>query len=283
MRVLPEETPVDQVVVGGIAPARGIVVGGRGLFLAPPGAVPVPDETRMEDVTQGSRLDDALVGGLVDRVVEALIADLEELAGLLGRVDHAAAAGAVPGHHLLAQDVLAGLERADRHLGVQPQRHREDDGLEVLLLDHRLPVLVVRGLRHPRLGHHLVGFLEVSRVDVADGLHVRVGGIGRAEEHPALAAQADVADAHGPAAHGALDRSRRGQGRHRRGGGHGLQEVAAAQLLLLRSEIHDAKASVVCRTGPRLRKRSRPAIRPVRKLRTTSTAAASIRFLFTIR
>ena len=108
-------------------------------------------------------------------------------------------------------------------------------------------------------------------------------GIGLLEQHAALAARADEADAHGAAAHRALDG---GGGRERGHGGRAREhahEVAASELLLLRGEVHRVASATgaACARAPR--SRSSPAMRSVRNASTTATAAASIRFLLTSR
>jgi len=282
LRVLPVEAPVHEMVEGRIAPARGVEVRRGRLFLAAPGAVPMPHEARVVDLAQAARLDDPLVGGLVDRIVEALVADLEQATALLRRLLHATAALGIPGHHLLAEDVLARLQAARGDLGVQPERQGEDDRFEVLLLEHRLPVVVVLGRRRSCLGQHLVGLLEPARVDVAHGPNRRVRRVGLAEKDAALAAQAHVAHPDRSAPNGSPGERGRAQSGQGRGGGHRFEEVAPSQLLLFGGEVHDASASVRAASVP-VRSRSRPAIRPVRKLQSTRTAAASIRFLLTMR
>src|SRR5439155_2777492 len=97
LRVLPEEAPVEQVVEVGIAPLRRVVVGRGRLPLAPPRAVAVPYDARVIDVAELAGPHDALVGGLVHRVVVPLVADLEHPPALALRLQHALAARLVPG------------------------------------------------------------------------------------------------------------------------------------------------------------------------------------------
>src|SRR5262249_30170006 len=153
----------------------------------------------------------------------------------------------------------------------------------VLLLEHVLPLGVVVGGGLMLLGQDLVGLGERRRVDVAEGHHLGVRRIGLLEEHPALAADADEADPHGSALHGPPHRGARAQGGGARRPREGLEEVAPAQLLLLGGQVHEVAPWARTLAAPSRRKRSRPAIRPVRKWSRTSPAPASIRFLFTNR
>src|SRR5438445_1619272 len=283
-RVAREEPPVDEVVVVGIAPPGRIVVRGRRLALAPPGPVAVPDDARVVEVAELARLDDALVRGLVDRVVVALVADLQDLPGLARGFPHALAAGIVPRHHLLAEHVLARLHAPGRDVGVHPQRGRHDDRLEVLLLEHVLPLGVMARRVEALLLEDLAGLAEGEGVDVGQREHVGIRGVRLLEQHPPLAAHADEAHPHRPSLDRALHGRAGSEGGERRRAREGLEEVAAAELLLLRGQVHEAASwAVATRAGGSWRRRSRPAIRPVRKTRRTSTAPASIRFLLTNR
>ena len=60
-----------------------------------------------------------------------LVADGEDLAGLLGDLGHLLALADGLGHELLGQHVLAGLHGLDGHRGVQVQRQADDDRLDV--------------------------------------------------------------------------------------------------------------------------------------------------------
>jgi len=108
------------------------------------------------NLAERARFHHALVRGLVDRVVVALVADLEQLVVPARGVRHGLVALARLGHHLLAQHVLAGVEASGDDLGVHPQRRRGDDRLEVLVLEHVLVFDVVLGGRLLRLVQHLV-------------------------------------------------------------------------------------------------------------------------------
>ena len=62
------------------------------------------------------------------------------LRGLLGRGRHGLGLGDAVGERLLAEDVLAGLERLDGDLGVGVARGADVDQVDVGALDHRVPV-----------------------------------------------------------------------------------------------------------------------------------------------
>src|SRR5581483_5113398 len=62
----------------------------------------------------------------------------DEQPGLLGRVEHGLRLLRVGGQRLLAEHVLAGLERPDRPLAVERVRQRDVDRLDVRILEQRL-------------------------------------------------------------------------------------------------------------------------------------------------
>ncbi len=140
----------------------------------------------MVDVAEYPGLDDPLVGGLVHRVVVALVANLEHAVVAQRGGAHAFTALQVPRHHLLAQDVLAGVETPDRELRMGPERRRHDDGLDILLLQHLAPVRVVTRRGHAVAGKHGIGQLQLCRVDVAEGAHGAVVGVDVGQLRPPL-------------------------------------------------------------------------------------------------
>src|SRR5215207_7498774 len=91
-RVLAVETPVPQVVPGRISPPGCVEVRHRRLSRPAPVAVAVPHHADVVHVPKKPLLDDAVVGGLIDAVISALITDLENAVVLLGRRYHALAA-----------------------------------------------------------------------------------------------------------------------------------------------------------------------------------------------
>jgi hypothetical protein len=216
----------------------------------------MPGEPRHEHVAEHAGFHDAFVGRLVDGVVVALVADFEHLAGAPRRRPHTLAALDVPGHHLLAQHVQAGLEAADGDLGVHPERRRDDDALERLLLDHLAPLGVVRGLGVAALLEHRVGLGELRRVDVGHRDDVRIGRIRRAEQDAALAADADVADAHRTAGDRAARQRRRAEAGDDGDTGDGPQEVAPAGGLLFGCQVHGASTSAAREAPNRTVRRS---------------------------
>ena len=93
-------------------------------------------------------------GELVVRLVAAAVGHHQLLVGRLGRRDHLLAVlGRGVGHRLLAQHVLAGLERADRVLGVHAVGQHDVDGLDVRVVGDLVEVLVV---------------VDVLRIDAVD-------------------------------------------------------------------------------------------------------------------
>jgi hypothetical protein len=242
-RVFLVEPPVEQVLPGRVAPLGRIVAGRGRIAGAAPVAVAMPGEAREEDVAEHAGFDDALVRRLVDGVVVALVADLEQLAGAPRRRAHALAALDVPGHHLLAQHVQAGLEAGDGNLGVRPQRRRDDHRFERLLLDHLAPFGVVRGLGVATLLEHRVGQGELGRVDVGHGHHVGEGGVGAPEQHAPLATDTDVADAHGAARDRTAGERADAEAGEDGNTGDGPQEGAASGGLFFGSQVHGSSTS----------------------------------------
>ena len=216
----------------------------------------MPGEPRHEDVAEHAGLDDAFVRRLVDGVVVALVADLEHLAGAPRRGPHALAALDVPGHHLLAQHVQAGLEAGDGDLGVQPERRRDDDAFERLLLDHLAPLGVVRRLGEAALLEHGVGLRQLRRVDVGHRDHVGVGLVGGAQQHAPFAADADVADPHRAAGDRTARQRRRAEAGEDGNAGDGAQEVAPAGGLLFGCQVHGASTSAAREAPNRTVRRS---------------------------
>ena len=174
-RVLAVEAPVHQVVPAVVAPGARIEVGRGWLLRAPPGLVAVPGRAHVEDVAQQLRLDHRLVGGLVGGAVEAVVADLQHALGLARLLHHAGAAGDVPGHHLFAQHVFAGLQAGGHDVGVGAKRGRHQHRLQVLLLQHLLVVLVLARLAPAVLDQGGGGVAGVAGVDVAEGAQIDPG------------------------------------------------------------------------------------------------------------
>ena len=105
---------------------------------------------------------------LVVRLVPDAVADHQLAAGRLGRRDHLLALLRRVGHRLLAQHVLAGLERADGVLGVHAVGQHDVDDVDVRVV--RQAVVVVVGV-------------DVLRVDA---VHLRqVPGLLRPPAHEA--------------------------------------------------------------------------------------------------
>ena len=168
----------------------------------------------------------------------ALIANLQDPIGLLRRRHHPLAAGDIPRHHLLAQHVLARLEARHDDVRVRPERHRNDDRLDVLLLEHLLPLDVVRGRSLPAIREHLVGLRERGGIDVGHRLHLAERGIDAAKQRAALPADANEAQAHRTAPHGTLHRRCGAQRRERRRPGDRFEKVAPPDGALFRRQNH---------------------------------------------
>jgi len=203
-----------------------------------------------------------------------LVADGEDLAGLLGGAGHLLALADGLRHELLGEHVLAGLHRLDGHRGVQVQRQADDHGLDVRVLDQLLVVGVdldlLAGLLFGRpavdpqqsgadlelllaVPVAVEGPVHVVRPDVGDGHHLEEVGVDGADQHIALVAGADdahaerlvqrlaVAVVEGPQAGAGHQSGRDGafeQVAPRQAPGDGRVEVLLADLFFLGSEIH---------------------------------------------
>ena len=80
------------------------------------------------------------------RVVAEHVVDDQDPAGALDGRDQVPRVGVVEGERLLAEHVLAGLERRLRDLGVTGRRRGHDDGVDVVVGEQVAP-------RRPRTGH----------------------------------------------------------------------------------------------------------------------------------
>ncbi len=144
---------------------------------------------------EGQHLAHAVVdeglGRLQPRVEALHVADLEDFAGLSDDRLKLLDLGDVDADRLLAEDVLAGLERRDGGRHVEGVRGRDDHGIQRRIGEHGI---VVRegplGLVRP--GHALE---QVGR-DVADGVEVGVARLGAALEVSGLRDGAAAQDAH---------------------------------------------------------------------------------------
>ena len=191
----------------------------------------------------------------VDGAAAAVEAHAHDLLRRLLRVHHRAALGDRGGERLLAVDVLAGLDRVDRHDRVPVVGRRDVDRVDVrvleeaavvrvelararlhgvedgLFLREQLAVLVVEdreaALEAPfkelRVERGFVA-LEVRVVDVAEGRDLHVGLAHEQVQHlRAAVAHADKAHAHLLGCRGGANDGG-GGGRH---GGAGLDEISS--------------------------------------------------------
>ncbi len=199
----------------------------------------------MEDLAERARLNDAVVARSVERAVVTLIADLEDLAALPGRVAHPLAAGDVPAHHLFAQHVLAGLEAADDEVGMGPQGRRAEHRLDVFFLEHLPVVGVVRRRRLRGLFQHVVGAAERGGIDVGERYDRGELGIEIRQQGAALGADADTPDPHRSAPDRALERAGGAERGECRGAGQRLEEIAPADGHLLWREVHGIRLPIL--------------------------------------
>ena len=148
----------------------------------------------------------------VARVRAALVADLEELAGLALRHHHAAGAVERVRHLLLAVHVLAGFQAVNRVLRVPEVGRGDDDRVELfLLVEHLAVVFVAVGLLLEPLEGVDDAPLVVFSPDVAHRTEAQARDAEhRLHQHLALCASADQRD---------VDRLEVGRGGRCRGGG----------------------------------------------------------------
>ena len=198
----------------------------------------------MVHVAEDAGLHHALVRGPVDRVVVALISDLEHAPRLRGGLHHALVPGLVPRHHLFAEHMLAGVEARRDDLGVHPQRHRRDDRLEVLVLEHVAELDVMLRGRLAVLLEDLVRRRERRRVDVGHRADLREVRVDVPEQRAPLAADADEADADGPAAHRSFHHRGRAHRGNSRNAGDRLEKIPTAEGHLFGREVHDSISNV---------------------------------------
>ena len=244
----------------------------------------MPGQTDVVDIPDRAGLDDPVVGRLIHRVVVTLVADFEDPVVPLGGHPHPLASLDVPGHHLLAEHVLAGLQTADGEVRMRPQRWRHDDRFDVFLLQHFAPVRIVARRRHRVLCEHGVRERQLCRIDVAERAHLRVIGVDVPELCAPLGADADESKADAPARHRAAKSRGHAKGRQGWSSRQGPEEVAASLVHLFGGEIHTAVPFMLAvAVGEGHRNRSNPAMEPVRHANTTATAHASIRVLLTRR
>ena len=171
-RVVPEVPPVEREAVGVERPLRGgaepeVVVAARRAGrasggLAQAAAVGGHPDPRLADLAQHARADDlddpVIVLAGVDQV-----AHLGDALGLLGRVDHRPALGDPVRQRLLAIDVLAGLAGEDGRDRVPVVGRGDDDGVDVLAVEHLAEVARRRrASAGRRLGPEAVGLVHVA-------------------------------------------------------------------------------------------------------------------------
>ncbi len=152
------------------------------------GAVAVPG---LEREHLAHALVDEGFGGLQAGVEALHVADLEHLAGLRRRRPQPLDLGDVGADRLLAEHVLAGLERRDRGRDVQGVGGRHDHGLQRRIGQHGV-VIGEGALGLVRPGHALE---QVGR-DVADGVQVGVASLRAALEMGCLRDGAAAENAH---------------------------------------------------------------------------------------
>ena len=134
---------------------------------------PVADVARQEEGNAEDHLDVAQAAELArvddlphprrQRMVSPVKRFAEQLAGALGRLGHARGLRGVGGQRLLAEHVLACLERTDRPCAVQAVRQRIVDGVDLGIGEQRL-VGRVRAWEAV-LGRELLGSRAVARGD----------------------------------------------------------------------------------------------------------------------
>ena len=87
-------------------------------------------------------------------------------------IDHRSTARHVVGHHLLTEDICAGLKKSNSNIGVGPQRRCYKDNLQLLFFRHLLPVFVLARFLTTRYSQLIACLRPVSRVDIADRFNI---------------------------------------------------------------------------------------------------------------
>ena len=209
-----------------------------------PGVVAMPQGADVPDVAQfpgPHQLD----GVGVKQTVMALMAYVEDLLLLFGDLDHLFTLRDVPGHQLLAQDVLAGIHGFHGHGSMQVERQGDDDRFNVFSVQQILVIVINGNVLLGRLDavdaveaqtgrrRRFTGkdALLIAGTNVGHSDELQIFGIVEADEDAALVAGADQADLDGAALPGLVaEVSGRGQ-RHRGSGGQqAFHEVATGDI-----------------------------------------------------
>ena len=218
----------------------------------------MPLAARVRDPAQHLVLVDQVHRVPVSGVAAALVADLDQLAGLPGREHDLLAALDRVGHLLLAVHVLARLQTGDRLLRVHPVGRGDDDRVRVRVFgEHFLVVgidgdlLVVRLEDAPRIA------LAVAP-DIARGHEPNAGDLHAVlEQVAALAPRADYAHAQLIGLRpGFLAKRRLGQHQAGPGGRGGLKKAASGHFGFRAGFVFQAHRRVcsplsfTCRSSP---------------------------------
>ena len=139
---------------------------------------------------------DHLVCVLIDRIGTALMADLEQFAGLVGDFDHFCGKLELMGHFLFAIDMFAGLQAGDGVFRVVAVRCGDDDGVQILFRIKHFLVVNVGVDVFLRVGLDAFGrVIAVVFPDVADGFEIDAGDFADAfRENAPLRTGADQRD-----------------------------------------------------------------------------------------
>ena len=124
-----------------------------------------------------------LAGVLVDRHEALLRPDLEHPVVFLHRTDQVPALGHRERHRLLAVDVAAGLEHAGDGQNPGVGRGLDEDGVELLLLEHR-PVILVE-LPLVAAGNELGGLMAAGKKAIGAGNDLAPGRASPVRSHRA--------------------------------------------------------------------------------------------------
>ncbi len=124
---------------------------------------PMPLSADVVNVSQETMRDQPL-GVVVEDAVIALMTDGEKLAGLLGHAAHLLALVDAVSHQLFGEHVLALAHGLDRRLGMEVKRQRDDDGLDIRVVQQihiavfiDLDVLLGLVARLPAVNRHQAG------------------------------------------------------------------------------------------------------------------------------
>src|SRR5215813_4660363 len=240
-RVAPIHAPIQQVLPVRITPGLWIKRRGWRFLVPPPRAVSVPNEPGKIDIPEHSGSDDVQIRGLIHRVVEALVADFEHSPIPRRRGEHSLSAGDVPGHHFLAQDMLASVQAPHRDVRMRPERRGNQNRLNIFLGEDVLPIPIEARFRPAVLRQAVHRPLQPFGIDVTQGPEVDEFLATLAQQQPAFIARSNHRGLDGPTSKRTFQRNGGAQGGQCRSTDEGFQEISSTYRFLFWGQSHESK------------------------------------------